>query len=231
MRLVASSSICAVLTALLSLLTCSHSFMRSIYPAYKSSIRSRDVLCMVKIALTREEGGNDKLAKLLEGYDVFEIPCIMFADGEDSSKLPDAIKSHDLIVITSPQAAKVFLESWEIAGKPDNIKIATVGEGSSKPLKARGLIPLFEPSDSTALTLAAELPLDLGKTVLYPSSAIAENTLVEGLEKRGFQVRLLLDYISFSLFLSLICFLSYFKYVLLQIISILCSLCYVTVTS
>ena len=143
---------------------------------------------MVKIALTREEGGNDKLAQLLQGYDVCEIPCIMFAGGEDSSKLPDAIKVHDVIVITSPQAAKVFLDSWESAGKPDNLKIATVGEGSSKPLRAAGLIPLFEPSDSTALTLAAELPTTLGETVLYPSSAIAENTLVEGLEKRGFKV-------------------------------------------
>ena len=160
----------------------------AIYPAFKTRSRNSDALRMVKIALTREEGGNDKLAKLLDGYDVCEIPCIMFAGGEDSQKLPDAIKAHDLIVITSPQAAKVFLDSWEIAGKPDNLKIATVGEGSSKPLRARGLIPLFEPSDSTALTLAAELPSDLGKTVLYPSSAIAENTLVEGLEKRGFQV-------------------------------------------
>lgn len=143
---------------------------------------------MVKIALTREEGGNDKLARLLEGFDTCEVPCIAFAEGEDTAKLPDAIKAHDIIVITSPQAAKVFLEAWENAGKPDNLKIATVGEGSSKPLKFAGLTPIFEPSDSTAVTLAAELPIMYGKTVLYPSSAIAENTLVDGLAKRGFEV-------------------------------------------
>ena len=150
-------------------------------------VRDRS-LNMVKIALTREEGGNDKLAQLLEGFDTCEIPCIAFAEGDDTAKLPNAIKAHDIIVITSPQAAKIFLEAWIIAGKPDNLKIATVGEGSSKPLRFAGLIPIFEPSDSTAVTLAAELPFIFGKTVLYPSSAIAENTLVDGLAKRGFEV-------------------------------------------
>ena len=179
------------LIALVALFASSEAFTRSPAPLLcrRRTVESRS-LCMVKIALTREEGGNDKLAQLLQGYDVCEIPCIMFAGGEDSSKLPDAIKVHDVIVITSPQAAKVFLDSWESAGKPDNLKIATVGEGSSKPLRAAGLTPLFEPSDSTALTLAAELPTSLGETVLYPSSAIAENTLVEGLEKRGFKVNI-----------------------------------------
>ena len=141
-----------------------------------------------KIAVTREFGGNDKLVKLLDGYSVFEIPCITFASGDDSAKLPNAILGHDVIVITSPQAAKVFLESWIIAGRPTGLNIATVGEGSSRPLIAEGLIPFFEPSDSTAKTLAAEMPEIRGKNVLYPSSAIAENTLVEGLEARGFMV-------------------------------------------
>lgn len=155
-----------------------------------SSMLLGKLVLAAKVALTREDGANDKLAKLLEGLEVYEIPCIMFDVGEDASKLPNAIKSHDIIVITSPQAAKTFLESWKIAGRPDNLKIATVGDGSSKSLIAEGLIPLFEPSDSTARTLAAELPLSLGSTVLYPSSAIAENTLSEGLEQRGFVVSL-----------------------------------------
>jgi uroporphyrinogen-III synthase len=156
----------------------------------KSRLLLGNSISSAKIALTREDGANDKLAKLLGGLEVYEIPCIMFDTGEDASKLPKAIASHDLILITSPQAAKMFLESWKIAGKPDNLKIATVGDGSSKSLIAEGLIPVFQPSDSTARTLAAELPLSLGSTVLYPSSAIADNTLLEGLEKRGFVVSL-----------------------------------------
>lgn len=51
-----------------------------------------------------------------------------------------------------------------------------------------GITPSFEPSDSTADTLANELPLTMGPVVLYPASAIAENKLQDGLEKRGFKV-------------------------------------------
>lgn len=142
-----------------------------------------------KIALTREDGANNKLSNLLNGYEIYEIPCIMFAEGPDAAQLTEAIRSHDVIVITSPQAAKVFLQSWQLAGRPTDLRIATVGEGSSKVLVAEGLIPFFEPSDFTAKTLALELPFAHGKTVLYPSSALAENTLANGLESRGFVVR------------------------------------------
>lgn len=180
--------------ALLAVLICSNGLRsKAIWSGLRLNSRTT-LLQMTKIALTREDGTNNKMAKLLKGYDVVEIPCIMFADGEDTPKLPDAITKHDVIVITSPQAANVFLESWEIAGKPTNLKIATVGKGSSKPLIARGLTPIFEPSDSTGETLAAELPLEYGKKVLYPSSALAENTLASGLENRGFQVTRLNTY-------------------------------------
>jgi uroporphyrinogen-III synthase len=144
---------------------------------------------VTKVALTREAGANEKLAKLLDGLDTVEIPCIMFADGEDADKLPGALKSFDIVVITSPQAASVFIDAWMKAGKPTDIKIATVGKGTSKPLISNGLKIDFEPSDSTAETLALELPASLGKTVLYPSSSLAQETLASGLMERGFEVR------------------------------------------
>lgn len=179
------------LIIVVSVLKCSHSFQNKMtnptIRIQKYQSKSRSAL-YTKIALTREIGANDKLVSLLQSYDTYEIPCIMFADGEDTSKLPDAISKYDIIIITSPQAALVFIESWKTAGKPMNLKIATVGKGSSKPLIAEGIKPVFEPSDSTGEILAAELPIFLGKTVLYPSSSLAENTLALGLEKRGFKV-------------------------------------------
>ena len=151
--------------------------------------RSCNVLKAMKVALTREQGANDKLRELLEGIDCYELPCIMFDKGADIDRLQGALTTHDLIVITSPQAASVLLDTWIHAQKPE-IKVVTVGSGSSKPLIAAGLVPLFEPSDSTAETLAEELPIHLGSTLLYPSSALADNKLVSGLERRGFQVRI-----------------------------------------
>lgn len=38
-------------------------------------------LSLAKIALTREEGANDKLKSLLNKYECIEIPCIMFESG------------------------------------------------------------------------------------------------------------------------------------------------------
>lgn len=145
------------------------------------------------VALTREDGANDKLRNLLPGISCVEIPCLTFIEGEDYKDLPSAMTSHNLIVITSPQAATTFLNSWRDSGKP-TVKVATVGKGTSKPLIAAGIHPVFEPSDSTAETLAAELPTSFGTSILYPSSAIAENTLARGLESRGFKVTRLNTY-------------------------------------
>lgn len=141
----------------------------------------------LRVALTRENGSNDKLKDLIPDLDCFEIPCIAFSTSEDTVKLAEAITSHDIVAITSPQAATVFLDSWDSIGKPP-VTVVTVGKGTSKPLRKEGIIPLFEPSDATAAALAEEIPLSIGKTILYPSSALADNKLVSGLESRGFKV-------------------------------------------
>ena len=73
-----------------------------------------------KVALTRELGKNDKLAKLLheKGYETSEVPCIAFEEGEDAKALPDALKQPwEWVVVTSPEAADVFLTGWNAAGE------------------------------------------------------------------------------------------------------------------
>lgn len=139
------------------------------------------------IALTREAGANDKLRDLIKDYTCVEIPCIAFEVGADASQLSIAMTTHDLVAITSPQSASIFLEAWRTINKPP-IRVVTVGKGTSKPLEKEGIKSVFTPSDFNAETLAKELPVEVGKTILYPTSAIAENTLQNGLESRGFQV-------------------------------------------
>ena len=142
-----------------------------------------------RVALTREDGANGKLAALLaEHVTCLELPCIAFGPGKDTAILPSVLRDFDATIITSPQAALVYLTAWRAAGCPAGIKLATVGKGTSQPLLAAGLAPVFEPSDATAETLAAELPSSLGPRVLYPSSSLAENTLALGLASRGFAV-------------------------------------------
>lgn len=138
-----------------------------------SPSRSLLALQASKIALTREAGSNDKLNQLLAGLDCCEIPCIQFFDGADLPRFSDEITKHDVVVLTSPQGAKMFLNAWKQAGKP-NVNIAIVGKGTAKPLHDEGIQPWFQPSDFTGETLAAELPMTHGTKVLHPTSAIAE---------------------------------------------------------
>ena len=145
------------------------------------------------VALTREAGANDKLLSLLKDYQCIEIPCIEFERREDAGLLPSELQLHDVIAITSPQSASIFLDAWRSVGSP-KVKVVTVGKGTSKTLEEEGLSPAFTPSDFNAETLARELPQSLGNSILYPTSAIAENTLQAGLEQRGFRVRRLNTY-------------------------------------
>jgi uroporphyrinogen-III synthase len=95
---------------------------------------------------------------------------------------------NDVITITSPQSARVFLDVWESCGKP-KVNIATVGKGTSAVLIKRSLTPIYEAAkEATASVLAEELPTSYGMKVLYPTSSLAEKVLQENLEKRGFIV-------------------------------------------
>ncbi|CAN0422848.1 unnamed protein product, partial [Scytosiphon promiscuus] len=87
------------------------------------------------VALTREAGKNEKLAKLLANAGISSVevcvagsagggsgrgavPCIAHQDGPDLPLLPAALADLGLayVVVTSPEAAKVFLEGWTKAG-------------------------------------------------------------------------------------------------------------------
>jgi uroporphyrinogen-III synthase len=141
----------------------------------------------VKVALTREKDTNGKLASLLNGLQCVELPCIEFSKTEEFDALQDYIPKCDMILLTSPQSSEVFLESWKNIGSPP-VKVVSIGKGTSKPLVSEGIEPVFEPSDATGSTLAAELPDTIGKTILYPVSALADSNLQSELTKRGFEV-------------------------------------------
>eukprot|EP00933_Yihiella_yeosuensis_P082354 TRINITY_DN9620_c0_g1_i1.p1 TRINITY_DN9620_c0_g1~~TRINITY_DN9620_c0_g1_i1.p1 ORF type:complete len:305 (+),score=75.94 TRINITY_DN9620_c0_g1_i1:44-958(+) len=172
---------------------------------------------LTRVALTRQEGENGKLQKALlealkaadiksDSVDIFEVPCIEHAAGPDLSELKarlerlakGEIESRDFgtVILTSPEAAKVFADAWESVSpaKTLPVKIASVGKGTSVATAAGGFEVAFEPSLANAETLAAELPEHLGPRVLYAASAIAPGTLQKGLGARGFTVERLDTY-------------------------------------
>lgn len=134
------------------------------------------------------------------------MPCIAHQDGPDLSLLPAALADPGLayVVVTSPEAAKVFLAGWKETGEPP-VSVACVGKATGDVLVKGGVTPVFTPSKATGETLAAELPLfpDRGgvsegteppRRILYPASSKAQKTLESGLTARGFDVRRLNTY-------------------------------------
>ena len=100
--------------------------------------------------LTREDGKNGKLAKLLAKRDVpcEELPCIGFERLGGYDLLRDALASgsQGCIVLTSPEAATVFLDAWRAADEPALSPLATVGAGTAAVLTGAGLDAGFVPS-------------------------------------------------------------------------------------
>mmetsp|Transcript_8551 Transcript_8551/g.18612 ORF Transcript_8551/g.18612 Transcript_8551/m.18612 type:complete len:327 (-) Transcript_8551:330-1310(-) len=163
------------------------------------------------VALTREEGKNDKLRSSLLSNErikqlsdssgcpvqLHELPCIEHAHGPDAENLSPTLSSSqfDYILITSPEAAKVMASAWIDTGRPKLGKVAAVGKATGETLKEFGIDVAFVPSKATAATLVKELPpsdaaIEEGRatTAFYPASAKAKQTLQKGLEERGFTV-------------------------------------------
>jgi len=152
------------------------------------------------IALTREEGKNDKLQKALleqlqsqqneQGVEIVELPCIAHAHGPDYDRLSDVLSesSWDYIAVTSPEAARVLASAWKTES-PQKPAVAVVGKATQEALEAAGIPVTFCPSKATAKVLVEELPeMDGTSKVLYPASAKAATTLQDGLTERGFEV-------------------------------------------
>ena len=143
---------------------------------------------------------------------VLEMPLVESVPAEDSEKLRGALetKKFQWIVVTSPEAAKVFTKAWMEAGKPEGLNIGTVGGGTTRALPPREEMKwarLFTPSKALGEVLAEELPLDLdedssnddssansNREVLYPCSKKAAKTVENGLSSRGFAVTRLNTY-------------------------------------
>ncbi|CAI5469725.1 unnamed protein product [Closterium sp. Yama58-4] len=157
------------------------------------------------VVATREKGKNGKLMKALSarGVPVMELPLIQHSDGPDTHRLPAVLQEEEFewIVVTSPEAASVFLTGWRAAGSPA-LRLAVVGGGTADVFnqlaeQEKQLLPVqFVPSKATAKYLSAEIPEMQGgnRRVLYPASAKASTDLQDGLASRGFQVTRLNTY-------------------------------------
>ncbi|GJV63889.1 tetrapyrrole biosynthesis, uroporphyrinogen III synthase [Tanacetum coccineum] len=121
------------------------------------------------------------------GIESLELPLIQHRHLPDQDKLVSLLStatSFDWIIITSPEAALVFLQAWKAAETP-SVKVAVVGTGTANifheitPSSKQFIEVAFIPSKATGKVLAAELPKHGNEksTVLYPASAKATHDI------------------------------------------------------
>ncbi|WOL03810.1 uroporphyrinogen-III synthase, chloroplastic [Canna indica] len=157
-----------------------------------------------KVVVTRERGKNAKLVDALEKHNIgcLEVPLVGHTKGPDADNLPSILheSEFDWIVITSPEAAAVFLEAWRVAGTP-KVRIGVVGAGTASVFHEtlqsfeQSVEIAFSPSKATGKVLASELPkYGQNNKVLYPASVKAGSEIERGLSARGFDVKRLNTY-------------------------------------
>ena len=146
----------------------------------------------VGVVVTRDEADDGPLSTLLadHGFRVLHWPTIRTAPPEDPGPLEAALaelEDYDWAVFTSPRAAAA------VAGlePPPALSVAAVGEATADALAEVGWVVDLVPDTQTgeALVVAlAEAGVGEGDRVLFPASAIARDTVPDGLERLGADV-------------------------------------------
>lgn len=152
----------------------------------------------VGVVVTRDEPGDGPLTTLLadRGFRVFHWPTIRTAPPEDPAPLDAALAdldAFDWAVFTSPRAADA------VAGleAPPALRVAAVGEATAAALADVGWVADLVPETQTgeALVIAlGEAGAGDGDRVFFPASAIARDTVPDGLERLGAEVTQVVAY-------------------------------------
>lgn len=146
------------------------------------------------IVVTRDEGPEGPLGHLLRerGFRVYHWPTIRIVPAADTAALEESLAelaSFDWVVFTSPRAVAAVLDGvGSDAARP---RIAAVGESTAAALAEAGWNVDVVPGTQTGEALVAALiaaGVGPGTRVLFPASAIARDTVPDGLGEAGVTV-------------------------------------------
>jgi len=154
-------------------------------------------LAGLKIAVTRPRDQAAPLARRIEqaGGIPLLFPLLDIAPVADQSALHEQISrlaQFDLAIFISPNAVQYGMAAIRMAGElPQNLKIATVGQGSAKALRELGIAEVIAPAerfDSEGLLALPELQNVAGSRVLIFRGDGGRELLGDALKARGAMV-------------------------------------------
>jgi uroporphyrinogen III methyltransferase / synthase len=136
------------------------------------------------VAVTRARAQASPLAARLRdlGADVVEAPAIRIEPREDA--LPDP-SGYDLLCVTSPNGAELLMDRLRDARDLAGVRVAAIGPGTARMLRARGIEPdvVGERAVAEGLVEAlADVPLE---RVLIAGAAESRPVLADALRERG----------------------------------------------
>jgi hydroxymethylbilane synthase len=102
--------------------------------------------------------------------------------------------SYDWIVITSSNAAAALVAALGSPARGRGPRWAAIGKATTRELLRAGVRPAFRPERSSGRALAEALPIEPGQHVLAPRSDVADDGVVEVLERRGAVVDAIVAY-------------------------------------
>lgn len=148
------------------------------------------VLPVGRVVVTLTGTGGEQLAARAQqtGWQVSLWPGLTFEPTDQAQELRE-LGSYSWLVLTSPQGVRSLTAGLAEQGLGPSalagLRVAAVGEGTARPLAAWGRPADFLPTQADARTLAAELPVGLGDTVLHATGEDSRDQLQRGLEGRG----------------------------------------------
>jgi uroporphyrinogen III methyltransferase/synthase len=139
------------------------------------------------VAVTRARAQASPLAARLRelGAAVVEAPTIRIEPRDDV--LPDP-SAYDLLCVTSPNGAELLMDRLRDARALAGLRVAAIGPGTARMLRARGIEPDVVPARAVAEGLVealADVPLE---RVLIAGAAESRPLLAESLRARGAEV-------------------------------------------
>lgn len=153
-----------------------------------------------RVLVTRADVQAERLVAALaaRGLEPIAIPTIEIQPVDAGGELDAAVSraaGASWIAVTSANGGGAILDAAARLGVDlTSARWAAVGTATKAALETRGIRVTFTPSAADAETLAAELPLEAGDTILLPRADIADGRLVAALESRGARVDAVVAY-------------------------------------
>lgn len=152
-----------------------------------------------RVLIPRDGSWADEVAERLRTFGATPViaSLIAFRAPTDDAALRAAVArlgagDYDWLVLTSSTTVDVLAALG--ATVPHGTRVAAVGARTGAAARAAGLPVDLVPSDHSAAGLVAEWPGEPGERVLLPQSALADETLPEGLGAEGVHVERVVAY-------------------------------------